>query len=97
MSRVALVTGAAQGIGRGIALRLAKDGFNVAVNDVEKNKSQLEEVQQEIEQIGRKSLSCLADVSDSRSVEQMMQSAAKKMGGIDVRIVSSSIGSSRLR
>ncbi|CAF4866419.1 unnamed protein product, partial [Rotaria sp. Silwood2] len=42
----------AQGIGRTIALRLAKDGLNVAVNDIEANSSELQKVQQEIEQIG---------------------------------------------
>jgi meso-butanediol dehydrogenase / (S,S)-butanediol dehydrogenase / diacetyl reductase len=43
-SRIALVTGAARGIGRGIALRLAADGLNVAVNDIGANADQLEGV-----------------------------------------------------
>ena len=86
MIRTGLVTGAARGIGRAIALRLAKDGLNVAVNDIQANSSNLEKVQQEIEKIGRKSIALIADVSDSKSVEKMMQEAAEKLGSLDVCI-----------
>ena len=86
MIRTGLVTGAARGMGRAIALRLAKDGLNVAVNDLEANSSQLEKTQKEIEQIGRKSIAITGDVSVSKSVEQMMQNAAQKLGSLDVRV-----------
>ncbi|CAF4694628.1 unnamed protein product, partial [Rotaria sp. Silwood2] len=49
MSRNALVTGAARSIGRAIALRLARDGLNVAVKDIKASSSDLNKVQQEIE------------------------------------------------
>lgn len=84
MTRNALVTGAARGIGHGVALRLAQDGFNVAVNDIESGSSALRQVQQEIEQLGRKSIAIIADVSDSESVEKMMQEVAEKLGSLDV-------------
>ncbi|CAF3693010.1 unnamed protein product, partial [Rotaria sp. Silwood1] len=79
MFRNALVTGAAQGIGRAIALRLARDGLNVAVNDIKASSSGLNKVQKEIEKMGRKSVAITADVSVDKAVETMMQNAAKKL------------------
>jgi NAD(P)-dependent dehydrogenase (short-subunit alcohol dehydrogenase family) len=49
MAAVALVTGSARGIGRAIALRLADDGFHVAINDVQQNVEGLLELKHEIE------------------------------------------------
>ncbi|CAF1312069.1 unnamed protein product [Rotaria sp. Silwood1] len=96
MIRTVLVTGAAQGIGRAIAIRLAKDGFNVAVNDIEANSSKLQKSQQEIEQIGQKSISIIADVSINESVEKMMQEVAQKLGSLDVLVANAGIGDSKL-
>ncbi|CAF3111373.1 unnamed protein product [Rotaria sp. Silwood2] len=73
MSRNALVTGAARGIGRAIALRLARDGFNVAVNDTAVRPLELNRVRQEIETIGRKSAAVIANVSIDKEVKAMMQ------------------------
>ena len=61
--RNVLVTGAARGIGRAIALRLAEDGHNVAVNDIAANRSALEGLAGEIRDKGRKSSVAIADVS----------------------------------
>ena len=52
--KVALVTGSSRGIGRGIALRLAVDGFTVVVNDISANSKGIDSVVQEIEATGRK-------------------------------------------
>lgn len=87
MIRSGLVTGAARGIGRAIALRLTNDGLNVAVADLEANSGQLEKVKKEIEQIGRKSIAITSDVSVSKSVEKMMQSAAQNLGCLDVCVL----------
>ncbi|CAF3072442.1 unnamed protein product [Rotaria sp. Silwood2] len=91
MIRTGLVTGAARGIGRAIALRLARDGLNVAVNDIQASSSDLQNVQQEIEQMGRKSIAITADVSQSKSVEKMMQESAQKLGSLDVVVANAGI------
>ena len=62
-ARVALFTGAARGIGRSIALRLAADGLDVAINDIEANADQLEGVADEIRNEGRQTATVIADVS----------------------------------
>ncbi|KAL0069995.1 hypothetical protein AAF712_002892 [Marasmius tenuissimus] len=70
--RVAIVTGAAQGLGRSIAARLFQDGFNIAINDIPEKSKQLEEIAREIEGDSRKAgrvLVALADVSVESEVK----------------------------
>lgn len=80
--KVALVTGAAQGIGRGIALRLAKDGFDLALVDLKEDK--LEDVAKEIEALGRKVTTFAADVSKRNDVYAAVDYAEKELGSFDV-------------
>jgi len=82
--KVALVTGAGQGIGRGIALRLAKDGADIAIVDV--NADKLAVVAKEIEALGRKATTFVADVSDRAQVHAAVDHAEKALGGFDIMV-----------
>jgi meso-butanediol dehydrogenase/(S,S)-butanediol dehydrogenase/diacetyl reductase len=86
MSGTALITGAAQEIGRGIAFRLAKNEFNVAINDIERNLSKLDQVKQEIENLDRKSLAIIGDVFQDKHVQSMMKNVLEKLGSLNVCI-----------
>ena|SRR6266702_1968012 len=81
---IALVTGSAQGIGRGIALRLARDGFDVALNDISSKRDELRTLANDIEKIGRRTHLVLADVAVEGEVKGMIQGVTKELGGLDV-------------
>jgi NAD(P)-dependent dehydrogenase (short-subunit alcohol dehydrogenase family) len=82
-TRVALVTGAARGIGRAVALRLAEDGLDVAVNDLP-DAPGLDDVMREIESKGRRSIAIPADVSLEAEVVRIIQQVVQKLGSLDV-------------
>jgi 3-oxoacyl-[acyl-carrier protein] reductase len=82
--KVALVTGSGRGIGRAIALRLAKEGARVVVNAVHHETS--DAVRKEIESDGGKALSVPCDVSRSQDVERLFQSVKQEFGAIDVLV-----------
>ena len=82
-TKVALVTGAARGIGRAIALRLSEDGLDIAVNDLP-NTPELDDIVREIENKGRRSLAVPADVSLEEDVEKIIQQVVQKLGSLDV-------------
>ena len=81
--RAALVTGASRGIGRAIALGLAREGFDVAVNDIGRQRAELEAVAGEIAATGRRALPLCADVSDRAEVAAMVAEAVAWSGRID--------------
>jgi len=80
-----LVTGARQGIGRGIALEMAREGANVAVNDVVAD-GKLEAVVGEIRAMGRRAIAVVADVSKSADVTRMVETVERDLGPIDVLV-----------
>jgi len=81
---VALVTGASQGIGRAIALRLANDGFDVAINDLPAAKDNLESLSQELIGKGRRTCIVIADVSVEAEVQSMVSTAVEQLGELNV-------------
>jgi meso-butanediol dehydrogenase/(S,S)-butanediol dehydrogenase/diacetyl reductase len=83
-NKVALVTGAGQGIGRAIALRLAHDGAKIAVVDLKEEKMQA--VADEIKAAGSGAVIFKADVSDRDNVFAAVDYAEKELGGFDIMV-----------
>ena len=92
--RVALVTGAAQGIGKAISLLLAKHGANLVVSDIHLEKAT--ETANEIERMGRKAIAVRVDVSKGGEVEQMVDAILKEFGRIDILVNNAGITRDKL-
>ncbi|TFY56471.1 hypothetical protein EVG20_g8910 [Dentipellis fragilis] len=88
---VALVTGAAQGIGRAIAIQLATDGFDIAVNDIAGKVTLLEALSKEIVSKGQRSIVTPGDVTSEKEVEAMVGEVATKLGSLDVMVANAGI------
>jgi len=82
---VALVTGASRGIGRGIAVDLAKCGYDLVVNFIH-NTQAAQEVQGEIERLGSRCLTIQADISKSQDRERLEEESVEKMSRIDLLV-----------
>ncbi len=83
--RVALVTGASKGIGREVALSLAGSGADVAVIYRSDDRA-AEEVEQQIERLGRRALKVKCSVADYGEVESMVKLVKERLGPIDILI-----------
>ena len=81
----ALVTGGGRGIGRGIALVLARNGADVAVADL--NTDAAGTVAAEVEALGRRSLGVAVDVTDRNSVHAMVSGVIDSFGGTDILVM----------
>jgi 3-oxoacyl-[acyl-carrier protein] reductase len=82
--KVAVVTGAAQGIGRAIAESLARDGADVAVADVDAGRSQ--ETVAAVEKLGRRALNVKVNVAEWNDAKAMAEHVVKEWGKIDILV-----------
>lgn len=90
--KVALVTGASRGIGRGIALALAAEGADVAVN-YRRDSDAAAATVADIEAIGRRAVALPADVGDWPAVEAMVEKAVEDFGRLDIVVANSGVAS----
>lgn len=82
MSKVAIITGSAGGLGKGIALRLANDGFNIVLQDI--NEDLLLETEKEFKDKGFNAVAFKSDVSIKKEQQELVQFAVTEFGQIDV-------------
>ncbi|KAF8324004.1 putative acetoin reductase [Clavulina sp. PMI_390] len=92
--RVAFVTGAARGIGKSIAIRLAKDGLDVAINDLKL--SDLEDTRREVEVLGPRCFAVAGDVTDEKRVEEMIDEAVAALQYLDVMVANAGIALAKM-
>jgi 2-hydroxycyclohexanecarboxyl-CoA dehydrogenase len=88
--RNAVVTGGASGIGRGICLRLARDGANVAILDL--NPAGAEKVAAEITALGRKAVACQVDVVNRPQINAAIERVHKELGSVHILVNDAGIG-----
>lgn len=85
LNKSAIVTGGSLGIGAAIALDLAKNGVNVAIN-YRKHADEANKIVAEIKKLGRKGLAVQADVTSYPDAERMLQAALKEFGRLDILV-----------
>ncbi|MDY5613473.1 elongation factor P 5-aminopentanone reductase [Dysosmobacter sp.] len=85
MRKIALVTGASRGIGRGIALQLAREGWNVCVNYIQQREA-AEVVAAQIRSIGQNAMAYQADVADGEAVNAMVRAVEAQLGPVTLAV-----------
>jgi NAD(P)-dependent dehydrogenase (short-subunit alcohol dehydrogenase family) len=82
---VAIVTGASQGLGRAIALRLAKDGYSVGVNDLADKTNAVDALVEEISRDGKvRAIAVVGDVAEEEDVKSMIFKTVTELGDLTV-------------
>lgn len=83
-NKTAIVTGSRQGIGKGVAIALAKEGYDIVISDIDQN--DCEKIAGEIEKLGVKTLAVKCDVSKKAEVEELFRQTVEKFGRVDVLV-----------
>ncbi|CEL53681.1 3-oxoacyl-[acyl-carrier-protein] reductase FabG OS=Bacillus subtilis (strain 168) GN=fabG PE=3 SV=3 [Rhizoctonia solani AG-1 IB] len=91
MDRVAIITGAARGIGEKVAYRLASDGINVTIVDLPDKIDALEEIMRKIEAKSGKAIAMTCDVSKEEEVQEVVRKTVDAFGGLDIMIANAGI------
>ncbi|KAI8986305.1 acetoin reductase family protein [Trametes punicea] len=95
--RVAIVTGAAEGIGRGIAQRLAKDGFDLGLFDLPRTQERLEGLAQDIKnEFGARVVTVYGDVSKEEDVKRLVETIVEKLGSLYAMVANAGISMHRV-
>ena len=92
--KVALVTGAAQGIGKAVALLLARNGADIVISDI--NLEKAEETAKEVQALGRKALATKVDVATLGDVEKMVEAILAQFGKVDILVNNAGIARDKL-
>ena len=88
--KIALVTGSSRGIGAAAALQLARDGYDIAINYLERA-DRAEEVLKQVRACGVQALAVQADVSDARAVEEMFKKIRASLGEVTLLVSNAGI------
>lgn len=94
-NKVAIITGASRGIGRAIALAMAKEGADVVVNYAS-NDAAAAEVADLIRATGQRALLCKADVADPEAAENLVKAAQTEFGRVDILVNNAGINRDNL-
>jgi 3-oxoacyl-[acyl-carrier protein] reductase len=92
--KISVVTGAAQGIGREIALLFAREGADVAI--VDRNKKSGEDVAEQIRSLGRHAISIVADIGEEDQIKVGFQSISRELGPVDILVNNAGIDTTSL-
>jgi len=93
--KTALITGASQGIGKAIAMQMAKEGANIIINDIEPAKEQAEKTAEEIKALGVNAEIALADVSKFEDCQKMAEEIKQKTEKVDILVNNAGITKDR--
>ena len=85
IGKVALVTGGAKGLGRGICLGLAKEGCDVAINYLSSDRA-AQETKREVEKLGRRAIAVKADVAKAAQVERLAKTVEQELGPVAILV-----------